>query len=243
METFLARWAEAALTTLGFFWMALWAFCLGYLVSSMIQVFVTEQRMQRTMGEVGPRSVALGTFFGFVSSSCSFAPLSTSRALFQKGAGLVPALAFLLASTNLVIELGILIFVFLSWHFVVGEYLGGLLLIGIMWAVVRLTGVFLFGLVSTSLLLHAGFAIAGALPDAGAVDVTRTRPSERFRLDYTFALNLGFLLISAGMAWLARWRLGSGHGGGRSVSERLLLALAAASLAWLGGGVVLHAFR
>jgi hypothetical protein len=139
MDPFLARWSEAAWTTLGFFWMAFWAFCLGYLVSSLIQVFVTEQRMQRTMGEAGPRSVALGTLFGFISSSCSFAALSTSRALFQKGAGLVPALAFLLASTNLVIELGILIFVFLSWQFVVGEYVGGLILIGAMWLVVRLT--------------------------------------------------------------------------------------------------------
>jgi len=139
VEAFLSRWVEAALTTLGFFWMAFWAFCLGYFVSSMIQVFVTERRMQRTMGEAGVRSVALGTFFGFLSSSCSFAALSTSRALFQKGAGLVPALAFLLASTNLVVELGILIFVFLSWQFVVGEYLGGLILIGLMWIVVRLT--------------------------------------------------------------------------------------------------------
>jgi uncharacterized membrane protein YraQ (UPF0718 family) len=119
--------------------MAFWAFCLGYLVSSLIQVFVTEERMQRTMGDAGPRAVALATFFGFVSSSCSFAALSTSRALFQKGAGLVPALAFLLASTNLVVELGILILIFLSWQFVVGEYLGGLILIALMWGLVRLT--------------------------------------------------------------------------------------------------------
>jgi uncharacterized membrane protein YraQ (UPF0718 family) len=139
MSDFLEHWAEAALTTLGFFWMAFWAFCLGYLISSMIQVFVTEERMQRAMGQTGPRSVALGTFFGFISSSCSFAALSTARALFQKGAGLVPALAFLLASTNLVVELGILIFIFLSWQFVVAEYVGGLLLIGITWLLVRLT--------------------------------------------------------------------------------------------------------
>jgi len=136
---FFETWGQAAATSLGFFWMALWAFCLGYVVSSMIQVFVTQQRMQQTMGERGPRAVALGTFFGFISSSCSFAALSTSRALFQKGASLVPALAFLLASTNLVIELGILIAVFLSWHFVVGEYVGGLLLIGFMWLIVKLT--------------------------------------------------------------------------------------------------------
>ncbi|MDX1565618.1 MAG: permease, partial [Phycisphaeraceae bacterium] len=139
MSEFLNNWAAAAMTTLGFFWMALWAFCLGYLISSMIQVFVTRDRMQQTMGRDGPRSVALATFFGFISSSCSFSALSTSRSLFQKGAGLVPTLAFLLASTNLVVELGILIFLFLSWQFVVGEYIGGLLLILIMWALVRWT--------------------------------------------------------------------------------------------------------
>jgi len=99
------------MTTLGFFWMALWAFCLGYLISSLIQVFLTRQQMSDMMGEAGAGSVGLGALFGFISSSCSFAALSTTRALFQKGAGLVPSLAFLLASTNLVIELGIVIFI------------------------------------------------------------------------------------------------------------------------------------
>jgi hypothetical protein len=119
--------------------MALWAFALGYLISSLIQVLVTRARMQRTMGTSGPKSVALGTFFGFISSSCSFAALATTRSLFQKGAGLVPALAFMLASTNLVIELGIVIAVFLSWQFVVGEYAGGILLILFAWFFVHLT--------------------------------------------------------------------------------------------------------
>lgn len=139
MDAFIDHWGEAALTSLSFFWKALWAFVLGYLVSSMIQVFVSEQRMRQTMGDAGPRSIALGSFFGFISSSCSFAALSTTRALFQKGAGLVPALAFLLASTNLVIELGFIIAIFLGWQFVVGEYLGGVLLILFTWLIVRLT--------------------------------------------------------------------------------------------------------
>ncbi len=139
MDAFLNAWGEAATTTLGFFWMALWAFALGYLISSMIQVFVTEERMKQTMGEAGPKSVGLGTVFGFISSSCSFAALATTKSLYKKGAGLVPSLAFLLASTNLVIELGIVIAVFLSWQFVVGEYLGGLLLIAFMWVLVKLT--------------------------------------------------------------------------------------------------------
>ena len=136
---FLEGWAEAAATSAGFFWMALWAFVLGYLISSLIQVLVTPAGMRRIMGNAGPRSVALGTFFGFLSSSCSFSALSTTRALFQKGAGLAASLAFLLASTNLVIELGIVIAIFLTWQFVVGEYLGGILLILIVWLMVRLT--------------------------------------------------------------------------------------------------------
>lgn len=102
----------------------------------MIQVFVTRKRMQQAMGKTGIKSVALGTFFGFISSSCSFAALATTRAIFSKGAGLIPSLAFLLASTNLVIKLGIVIAVL---QFVVGEYLGGILLILFMWALVKLT--------------------------------------------------------------------------------------------------------
>ena len=137
--SFWQLYSEAALTSLGFFWKALWAFILGYIVSSMIQVFVTRERMQQTMGEAGKGSVALGTFFGFISSSCSFAALATTKSLFKKGAGFVPSLAFLLASTNLVIELGFIIAIFLGWQFVVGEYLGGILLILFSWLVVRFT--------------------------------------------------------------------------------------------------------
>lgn len=139
MSDFLTLWHEAATTSLGFFWMALWAFVLGYVISSLIQVLVTRERMQQAMGRDGPRSIALGTFFGFISSSCSFAALATTRAIFKKGAGLAPSLAFMLASTNLVIELGIVIAVFLGWQFVVGEYVGGILLILLTWLLVRIT--------------------------------------------------------------------------------------------------------
>lgn len=139
MQNFLNTWHQAAMTTIGLFWMAFWAFGLGYLISSMIQVFVTRERMKKSMGETGAGSVALGTLFGFISSSCSFSALASTRSLFAKGAGLVPSLAFLLASTNLVIELGIVIAIFLGWQFVVGEYVGGFLLILLMWLVVKLS--------------------------------------------------------------------------------------------------------
>jgi len=137
-ETFLDAWSLSALTALHFFWKAFWAFVLGYVISACIQVFVTRERMQRTMGDAGGKSVFLGTFFGFISSSCSFAALATTKSLLKKGAGLIPSLAFLLASTNLVIELGIVIAIFLGWQFIVGEYVGGLLLIGIMCLLVKL---------------------------------------------------------------------------------------------------------
>lgn len=119
--------------------MALWAFILGYAISSLIQIFVTEERMQRTMGKDNLRSVSLGAVFGFISSSCSFSALATTKALFKKGAGFISSIAFLLASTNLVIELGIIISIFLGWQFVVGEYVGGLLLILSSWLLIRLT--------------------------------------------------------------------------------------------------------
>lgn len=138
MNDFLIKWGEAASTTIGFFWMALWAFILGYALSSMIQVFVTEERMQKTMGGSGAKSVFLGTFFGFISSSCSFSALASAKSLFKKGASFISSIAFLLSSTNLVIELGIVISIFLGWQFVVGEYVGGIILILFSWLLVRL---------------------------------------------------------------------------------------------------------
>nr|WP_136252186.1 permease [Ningiella ruwaisensis] len=139
MQNFLSSWSQAATISIGFFWMALWAFMLGYFVSSLIQLTVTRSAMQKTMGKDGPKSIALGSFFGFISSSCSFAALATTKSLFKKGAGLAPSMAFLLASTNLVIELGMVIAVFLGWQFVVGEYVGGVLLILLTWLLIKIT--------------------------------------------------------------------------------------------------------
>lgn len=139
MDSFLQKWGEAAYTSSGFFWMAIWAFALGYIISSIIQVFVSEKRMQRTMGGAEYKGVLLGSFFGFISSSCSFAALATTKSLFKKGASFVASVAFLLASTNLVIELGIVISIFLGWQFVAGEYIGGVLLILLSWMFIKCT--------------------------------------------------------------------------------------------------------
>jgi len=136
---FFELYGESAKTALGFFWKSGWAFVLGYFVSGMIQAFVPKKELTKYMGEAGFRSVSLSTFFGAVSSSCSFAALAAARSLVKKGAHFVAAVAFMFASTNLVIELGILILIFLGWQFLAAEIVGGLILIAISSFLIKLT--------------------------------------------------------------------------------------------------------
>ncbi|QDP41082.1 permease [Radiobacillus deserti] len=130
---------KSAITSIGFFWKAGWAFVLGYLISSIIQAFVPKEKMVHYMGMANMKSVGISTFFGAISSSCSFAALAAGKSLFKKGASFIPTLAFLFASTNLVIELGILIYIFLGWQFVIAELIGGFVLILVTWGLVKLT--------------------------------------------------------------------------------------------------------
>ncbi len=136
---FWTQYGEAAKTAVGFFWKAGWAFVLGYAVSAMIQAFVPKRRLTRYMGDAGPRSIALATGFGAASSSCSFAALAAARSLVMKGAHFVAAVAFMFASTNLVIELGILILIFLGWPFLAAEIAGGIFLIAVSSLLVKTT--------------------------------------------------------------------------------------------------------
>jgi uncharacterized membrane protein YraQ (UPF0718 family) len=120
---------EAFYTAGGMLWKALWALIFGYLISAGIQVLVTREQMAELLGERGAEQAGLASFFGFISSSCSFAALAASRSVFVKGAHPANALAFLIASTNLVIELGIVLWVLVGWRFTVGNILLGLLMV------------------------------------------------------------------------------------------------------------------
>ncbi|TYP92159.1 hypothetical protein LX73_2409 [Fodinibius salinus] len=131
MEQYLQLYGESAKTALGFFWKSGWAFVLGYFVSGMIQAFVPKKELTKYMGKGDFKSISLSTFFGAASSSCSFAALAAARSLVKKGAHFIAAVAFMFASTNLVIELGILIMIFLGWQFLAAEIIGGLVLIAI----------------------------------------------------------------------------------------------------------------
>ena len=119
--SFINFYGEAAKTAVGFFWKAGWAFVLGYFVSGMIQAFVPKGRLTPYMGRSGSRVFRWRRCSVRISSSCSFAALATARSLVLKGAHFVAAVAFMFASTNLVIELGILILIFLGWQFLAAE--------------------------------------------------------------------------------------------------------------------------
>jgi uncharacterized membrane protein YraQ (UPF0718 family) len=115
------------------FWETLWALVLGFGISAALQVFVSKERMTKLLGRAGLREILLATGFGAASSSCSYAAASIGRSAFQRGAALIPALAFMFASTNLVIELGAVLWLLMGWRFLLAEVIGALVLIGVMW--------------------------------------------------------------------------------------------------------------
>jgi uncharacterized membrane protein YraQ (UPF0718 family)/YHS domain-containing protein len=119
-------------------WEVWWALVLGFLLSGIVQAWVPRERMQRALGGRGARSLALSTGLGAASSSCSYAAVAIAKSLFQKGASLAAAMAFQFASTNLVFEIGIVIWIFIGWQFTLAEFVGGLVLIVLMWAAIRL---------------------------------------------------------------------------------------------------------
>jgi uncharacterized membrane protein YraQ (UPF0718 family) len=120
------------------FWEVWWALVLGFLLSGIVQAWVPRAPLERALGDRGPRSAVLATGLGAASSSCSYAAVAIAKSLFQKGASLASAMAFQFASTNLVFEIGIVIWLFLGWEFTLAEFAGGLLLILLMWIGVRL---------------------------------------------------------------------------------------------------------
>src|SRR3954463_1709150 len=114
-----------------------WAAGLGFLVSAVVQAWVPRARIEASLSGGGPRPVALATGLGAASSSCSYAAIAIAKSLFQKGASAASALAFQFASTNLVWELGLVLWILIGWQFALAEFAGGLLMIGLMSVLLR----------------------------------------------------------------------------------------------------------
>src|SRR5262245_45212583 len=111
------------------FWATLWALILGFGLSGAVQAFVPRSEMERRLGRREPREIVRASLFGAASSSCSYAASAMAKTLFHRRADFVSSMVLLFASTNLVIELGIVIWVLLGWEFALAEFVGGAIMI------------------------------------------------------------------------------------------------------------------
>jgi uncharacterized protein len=109
-----------------------WALVLGFTLSGAVQAFVSRAAMQRSLGDHRPRTVLKASFFGTVSSSCSYAASALAKTLFARGADFTASQAFMFASTNLVLELGIVMWLLIGWQFAVAEFVGGAIMIALL---------------------------------------------------------------------------------------------------------------
>lgn len=124
---------------IGFLWTAAWAIIMGITITSLVQVYVSKERMAQVLGDGDVSGLAKATLFGAASSGCSFGAVAIGKGLFKKGAHAVNFMAFMFASTNLIVELGLMIFILLGWEFLLAELLGGVVLIIVMAGIVHLT--------------------------------------------------------------------------------------------------------
>jgi YHS domain-containing protein/uncharacterized membrane protein YraQ (UPF0718 family) len=111
------------------FWATLWPLVLGFGISGAVQAFASHEQMERQLGDHRPAAVARASALGMVSSSCSYAASAMAKSLFQKGADFLSAMVFMFASTNLVIEMGIVLAILLGWQFTAAEFVGGPIMI------------------------------------------------------------------------------------------------------------------
>src|SRR5882672_6593455 len=111
------------------FWEILWPLILGFSLSAVVQAVVSKKQMSKLLPDDSPRTLTIACGLGAASSSCSYASVALARSLFRKGANFTAAMVFEIASTNLVIELGIIMALLLGWQFVLGEFVGGPLMI------------------------------------------------------------------------------------------------------------------
>ena len=118
-------------------WEILWPLILGFALSGVVQAVVTKGEMSRLLPDSSPRSIVIASALGAASSSCSYAAVALARSIFRKGADFVAAMAFQFASTNLVIELGVILAVVIGWQFVAAEFAGGSIMVALLTVMLR----------------------------------------------------------------------------------------------------------
>ncbi len=114
------------------FFHTFWALVLGFTLSGAVQVFVSRKSMEKTLGDRSLKTITKASLFGVISSSCSYAASALARSIFMKGANFTAAMVFMFASTNLVIELGLVLWLMLGWQFALAEFVGGVVMISLL---------------------------------------------------------------------------------------------------------------
>jgi uncharacterized membrane protein YraQ (UPF0718 family) len=154
-------------------WEILWALILGFALSAVIQAVVRRSAIVKLLGDDRPRTLAVATGLGAASSSCSYAAVALSRTLFRKGADFTAAMAFEIASTNLVIELGIILALLLGWQFTLAEFIGGPIMIVIVAVIFR---IFLRQKLVAEAGAQAALGLAGSMEGHAAMDMSVAGP-------------------------------------------------------------------
>ena len=205
-------------------WEILWALILGFALSAVVQAVVRRSTIVRLLGDDRPAAITTATGFGIASSSCSYAAVALARSLFRKGASFTAAMAFEIASTNLVIELGIVLALLMGWEFTAAEFVGGPIMIVVVALLFRL---FLRERLLREARHNAERGIAGSMEGHAAMDMTVQRQGPFWRrllsgeaftaVSHVFVMEwaailrdlvIGLLIAGAVAAWVpaAFWR-------------------------------------
>jgi len=199
-------------------WQILWPLILGFAISGVIQAVVRREKVSAFLSDDSPRSLAWATGLGAASSSCSYASVAIARSLFRKGANFTAAMAFEIASTNLVLELGIILWLLMGWQFTLAEFVGGPLMVLV---VALLFRVWMRGRILESAREQADRGVAGAMEGHAAMDMSVqgdagfvrrllsgdgfTSISHHFVMDWASVIRdivVGLLIAGAFAAWV-----------------------------------------
>jgi uncharacterized protein len=221
MNSIVSSLLEALSMAFGMTWEILWALVLGFALSALVQAVVTKSEMTRLLPDDSPKSIAIACGLGAASSSCSYAAVALARSIFRKGANFTAAMVFEFASTNLVIELGIIMALLLGWQFTLGEFVGGTLMILILWALFRL---FLTPRLVEAARRQAERGLVGSMEGHAEMDMSvkeegsllqrATSPQGFTSISHYFVMDwasiwkdivVGLLLAGALAAWVPTW--------------------------------------
>jgi hypothetical protein len=183
-------------------WEILWALILGFALSGVVQAVVSKRELQRLLPDDSPRTLAVATGLGAASSSCSYAAVALARSLFRRGADFTASIAFEIASTNLVFELGIVLALLLGWEFVLGEFVGGPLMIVLVAVAFRL---FLQRRLVESAREQANRGLVGSMEAHAEMDMSAGGAGswwQRLRTPRGFTATADYFV----MDWAAIWR-------------------------------------